>query len=120
MTWEPFSLSELERLISADLAECSEAQREYFAKVKIQPAKWQLSPWGDEGGGFWAIAIHDNRVLWWNDIEEGFNVSSFEVPGQIPPIEYWCNQDPLKGALHQLASGAGWHWGPPRPISEGE
>lgn len=45
--------------------------------------------------GFWAIAVIENRVLWYNDIEEGFNVSNFTEPGTIPSTEYWCNQDEL-------------------------
>ena len=51
MTWEPITSTELKLMLSRDLAECSEAQRENFGK-RIQPAKWRLSPWGDLGGGF--------------------------------------------------------------------
>ena len=42
--------------------------------VAFEPAKWRQSLYGDEGGGFWAIAADGGRVLWFNDIEEGFNV----------------------------------------------
>ena len=116
MTWEPISLRDLESLLFRDLADCSGAQRDFFGRVRIQPTKWRLSPWGDVGGGFWAMAVHADRVLWYNDIEEGFNVSRFEIPGQIPEDEYWCNQDPLRRALTQLEGEPGPRFGPPGPI----
>jgi hypothetical protein len=47
--------------------------------------------------------VLDDRVLWYNDIEEGFNVSRFTTVGSIPSTEYWCNQDELRWALSALA-----------------
>jgi hypothetical protein len=101
MTWHPIQLDDLGAMISRELAECSEEQRAFFERVAVAPKKWQ-SPYGDDGGGFWVVAIHRDRVLWYNDIEDGFNVSTFEVQGEIPEHEDWCNDDPLKSALPQL------------------
>jgi hypothetical protein len=116
MTWRPIGLTDLESMILRDLADCSDGERELFERVRIPPAKWRLTPWGDDGGGFWAVAIHQDRVLWYNDIEEGFNVSRFEVPGEIPCNEYWCNQDPLRCALPRLQGEAGTLLAPPEPV----
>jgi hypothetical protein len=102
MNWKPISLGDLESMLSRDLAKCSPRQRDFFHRASIAPAKWQLAPWGDEGGGFWAVAIHKGLVLWYNDIEEGFNVSRFDVQGRIPSDGYCCNQDPLCWALPRL------------------
>ena len=102
MNWEPLSRTELDTLLSRDVSACTELQAALFARIAIAPAKWQLSPWGDEGGGFWAVAVMNDRVVWYNDIEDGFNVSRFEHHGTIPPTEYWCNQDSLRHALHRL------------------
>jgi hypothetical protein len=33
------------------------------------------------------VAVHLDRVLWYGDIECGFHVSRFDVPGEIPPDE---------------------------------
>ena len=118
MTWRPKSLAELQALLSRDLLECSEQQREFFRRIRITPAKWRLSPWGDSGGGFWAVAVHLDRVLWLNDIEDGFNVSRFDVEAEIPRSEYWCNQDPLRWALPRLQGEPGTRIGPPEPIAE--
>ena len=116
MSWHPVGLADLVSLISRDLRECSAEQREFFARTRITPAKWLLPHWGDEGGGFWAVAVHEQRVLWYNDIEDGFNVSRFEVPGHIPRDEYWCNQDSLRRALPRLRRDHGAPAGPSEAV----
>ena len=110
MSWKPMDERELDALVAANLADCPEHERQLFARFRVPARKWQLSPWGDEGGGFWVVAVHRDRVLWYNDIEEGFNVSKYEVAGQIPEGEYWCNQDTLCWALPRLIGDPG-----PRP-----
>jgi hypothetical protein len=68
----------------------SDEEQTYFKRVAFEPTNWSQSPYGDEGGGFWAVAADDNRVLWYNDIEDGFNVSTCAEWGTIPADEYWC------------------------------
>ena len=119
MTWKPIVLGELESKILRELLDCSVPERQLFARVRIPPTKWKLPNWGDEGGGFWAVAVYLDRVLWFNDIEDGFNVSTFELPGEIPAGEYACNQDELRHAVPKLVSGRGQRLGPPQPIESG-
>ena len=114
MKWQPLLLTELREMISRDLAECPDELRAYFDSVAFEPAKWRQTPYGDEGGGFWAVAADENRVLWYNDIEEGFNVSVFTTWGTIPDGEYWCNQDELKYALPGLKGLQMGKFGPPQ------
>jgi len=59
--------------------------------VRVSPTKWQQHPWGDEGGGFWVVGLFGNRALWYNDIELGFNASSYDQFGTIS--DYVCNQE---------------------------
>jgi hypothetical protein len=77
MDWRPLTREELKSTIERELADCSDEQRAYFKTVTFEPMKWSQSPYGDEGEAFWAIAADENRVLWYNDIEDGFNVSTF-------------------------------------------
>jgi hypothetical protein len=107
VSWESISLGELQQLVSKGLQDCSDEGREFFARVRIPFSKWRLSPRGDKGGGFWAVAVHKDRVLWFNDIEEGFNVSTFTLRGEIPKDQYWCNQDSLAWALPRLEQDVG-------------
>lgn len=87
--------------------------------VAIEPARWLQTKWAADIGGFWAIAVESDRVLWYNEYEEGFNVSRFTIRGVIPDDQYWCNQDPICLALPELATGENpnGHWGPPEPLS---
>ena len=57
--------------------------------IRIHPIKWQLPPWGDQGNGFWVVAIFGRNVVWYNDIEEGFNRSPYANRGIFG--DYRCN-----------------------------
>ncbi|HET7584960.1 MAG TPA: hypothetical protein VFK13_08635 [Gemmatimonadaceae bacterium] len=114
--FEPMTRAELEARIASELPHCTPDDRALYARAAIAPAKWQLSPWGDAGGGFWVIAVHEDRVLWYNDVEDGFNVSCFSRRGDVG--EYWCNQDELRHALPRLAGELGVRLGPPQPLPE--
>ena len=87
MDWRRITREELQSAIERELADCSSELRKYFEAVAFEPTKWSQSPYGDERGGFWAIAADQNRVLWYNDIEDGFNVSAFTAWGTIPADE---------------------------------
>ena len=102
MTWIPSTPADFAELLGNELAACSPTERAAFMAHAIESAKWTQSPWGDAGGGFWAIAQRKKAVLWYNDIEEGFQVSAFDSPGAIPENQYWCSQDDLAIAIRRL------------------
>ena len=77
-------------------------QRRLWETIKISPEKWREESYGEEGGGFWVVAIFGNSVIWYNDIEEGFNRSSYSTYGTIG--EYFGNQDELELAVQYLLS----------------
>jgi hypothetical protein len=54
------------------------------------------------GGGFWVVAIVGQTVIWYNDIEEGFNRSRYSAYGTID--DYWCNHDELEITVQYLMS----------------
>ncbi|TPG65640.1 hypothetical protein EAH73_12665 [Hymenobacter nivis] len=78
----------------------SEEVRRFWDRIKIAPEKWQEPSMGAEGGGFWVVAVLDNAIIWYNDIEEGFNTSPFTSWGSFE--EYWCNQDELQWSVQNL------------------
>lgn len=100
MTWEPISFNELDQLIRSACQRMSPQQRDLWERIRIEPNKWALSPYGDLGGGFWVVAQLGQTVVWYNDIEDGFNCSKFIHQGQIE--EQWCAQDRLEWALQKL------------------
>jgi hypothetical protein len=65
----------------------------FWDRIKIAPEKWRQSPWGDDGGGFWVVALIGRRCIYYNDIEDGFNFSEFDCYGQIKT--YGCSQSDL-------------------------
>lgn len=71
--------------------------------IQIKPQRWVQEPWGVLGGGFWAVGIMGQTVIWYNDIENGFECSRYIRYGTIP--DYCCNQYELEHILQRLVSG---------------
>ena len=95
-------------------------QQRLWDVIQIVPEKWVQIPWGEEGGGFWVVGIIGRGVIWYNDIEDGFNRSNFTTFGEIK--EYWCNQDELEWTIQKLVNqirdgydSAGYR-GPTEPV----
>ena len=87
-------------MLDAAAQRMSPAQRLLWETIRIKPQKWSSHPYGDLGGGFWAVALLGETVVWFNDIEDGFNRSHYETFGVIGA--YWCNQDELEWTLQDL------------------
>ena len=49
------------------------------------------------------VARKGEEVIYWEDGEEGFNVSPIAQDGRI--LEHWCNQDELGHALNAWIDG---------------
>ena len=98
--WSPISLEELSDQIATSLAQMEDGERLLWDLVRVPPVKWCQHPWGDLGGGFWVVGIIGCQVIWYNDIEHGFNVSGYKEAGTI--AKYGCNQDELHHVIWQL------------------
>ena len=75
-------------------------QQRLWDTIQIGPEKWTQIPYGVDGSGFWAIALIGRIVVWYNDIEDGFNCSRYTHYGKID--SYYCNQDELEHTIEQL------------------
>jgi hypothetical protein len=112
MSPERITESEIWDLINNAYENMSLEQRRIWEVIKIYPQKWQSC-----FGPFWIVAIVGSTVIWYNDIEEGFNRSSFSELGKI--AEYHCNQDELEwqiqGVINHLKDGydSALYAGPP-------
>ena len=90
--------------------------------IKINPEKWTEPDYGSEGGGFWVVGICGKKVIWFNDIEDGFNISDYNEYGKIEG--YYCNQDELRWTVTHLfdlikfGGDAIAQAGPPQSIKE--
>jgi len=98
--WTPISYDELSnQILEFEKTQTGELQNFWFA-IKISPEKWKEETYGTEGGGFWVVALIGKLVIWYNDIEEGFNISKYSDYGIIS--EYWSNQDKLDVVVSSL------------------
>jgi hypothetical protein len=114
----PISLDEIQSLIRASESLMAVTEQRLWDLARIRPAKWRQDPWGKKIGGFWVVGILGELAIWYNDIEEGFNISHYTTYGTID--EYCCNQDTLhdviSGLSHQIETGIGrGRFGPPEP-----
>ena len=97
MTWEPISKEDLRELLNVSF---TKEQKQLWDSIRIVPEKWKEDVHGAEGNGFWVVGIYNKNVIWYNDIEEGFNISPYTTLGKID--EYGCEQDELNWALDKL------------------
>ena len=100
--WEPITEAALRARVAQGEARMSQQQLRLWETIRIEPEKWQQHPFGDSGGGFWVVAIVGRTVIWYNDIEDGFNRSGYVAYGMID--DYWCNQDELELTVQYLMS----------------
>lgn len=100
--WKPISRTALLARIEQGRARMSPAERRLWEAIRIEPEKWQQHPYGAQGAGFWVVALVGRTVIWYNDIEEGFNRSRYSANGTID--DYWCNHDELELTVRYLRS----------------
>ena len=96
----PLSEGEIHGILSAAWDRMSTGQRRFWKVIRVTPAKWQQQPWGDHCGGFWVAGVIGEFVVWYNEIEEGFNLSRYSRHGTID--EYWADQNELEWVLERL------------------
>ncbi len=120
MPWKPLTEEKLHDMLNSAWQRMSLPQRRIWEAIRIEPQKWASHPYGDLGGGFWAVALLGQTVVWFNDIEDGFNRSHYTNHGTIDA--YWCNQDQLEQTIQHLlnaiadGSDSGGFSGPPQPL----
>ena len=98
--WSPMPFCEIQKRITEAELEFDINEYRLWDSIKVNLSKWNDGEYGNEGGGFWVAGIIGSRVLWYNDIEGGWNISSWSQIGKID--EYHCNQDSLRCSLHQI------------------
>lgn len=99
-SWTPLPIFELTKLIESEVSKMTNEQLSIWNQIAVAPEKWEEDEYGGEGGGFWIVAVDGNEVIWYNDIEEGFNLSTFSIRGRIN--EYDTQQDELQWTLNKL------------------
>lgn len=100
MDWTPITEPELRDLIIKAEARMDPPSARLWQAIRLPPQKWDGGLYGEPGGGFWVVALTGAQAIWYNDIEEGFNRSSYQEFGTLD--DYFCNQDELEYAVMRI------------------
>jgi len=86
-----------------------------FNRYAVEPYAAPLTRYGKDDTVV-VVARNGNEAIYYEDVEEGFNVSPLGPHGEI--LEHRCNQDELKFALNYWIEGRkpSAEFGPVRPI----
>ena len=98
--WLPIAEEALRKRVAQGEARMTPSELRLWSAIRVEPQKWKQEPYGSEGGGFWVVGLIGQTVIWYNDLEEGFNRSRYSSLGTID--DYWCNQDELEVTLGYL------------------
>jgi len=100
MNWKPATIDEVKQIVERDLANCSREQIALFERYRVQP---HLAPIMRSGNteSVVVIAQRGGEVIYWEDVEEGFEVCQVDSDGRI--LEPGCDQNDLRVALDAWA-----------------
>lgn len=107
MIWRPATIEQVKAIVAEESALFDAEQSALFERFRVEPFIARLYRAGQWEGAV-VVARKDDRVVYWEDVEEGFNESPIE-DGRI--LQHWCNQDRLGVALNHWIQG---RQGPPR------
>jgi hypothetical protein len=100
--WRPITDEELRDLLEVQLAACAPERRELFERHRVIPYRAPLVRYGKRELVF-VVAVKDGEALYYEDVEDGFNLSPLSESGEI--LQHWCNQDDLQYALRHWTPG---------------
>ena len=115
--WKPATVAEVKQILEVDLAACDPEQLAVFERYAVEPYPAPILRYGQTESVIVVARRNGEEVIYWEDVEEGFNVSPIDRSGTI--LEHWCNQDQLPFALNAWVEGRSLsgRFGPARPIS---
>lgn len=99
MDWSPASIEEVNKIIEAGLSSCTERESALFKLYAVPPFAAPILRYGQPETVI-VVARKGDEVMYWEDVEEGFNTSLLR-DNRI--IDHSCNQDSLGAAI------ARWH-----------
>lgn len=97
--WRPLTRAEMEALVTQQLGDCTPDQRAAFAAQRVPFHTVPLHRLGDVEP-VWVVAHLAEGWLYYEDVEEGFEVAVPCADGALP--EGGCNQLELTHVLHRL------------------
>jgi len=111
----PAAIEEVNEIVTVDLKVCDTEQLATYTKYRVTPFLAPILRYGKTEKVV-VVARNGDQVIYYEDVEDGFNVSPMSPDGQI--LEHWCNDDELRLALNAWIEGRGLHGrlGPAAPV----
>jgi hypothetical protein len=98
MSWRPARKEEVEDLLSQGLETLSPSHRHQFERIRTPIRSINVDD--DPGQAVFAVAVVNGKLVYWSDIEEGWEV---EEPTSADSIRSrGCNQFELRHIAYQL------------------
>jgi hypothetical protein len=107
---------QVREILRAHLTSCDVEQVAAFRRYGVEPYLAPILRYG-KLEHVAVVARKSDEVIYWEDVEEGFNASAIGPDGLI--LEHWCNQDDLGIALNRWIEGRGGpsqNCSPARPL----
>ena len=104
-------------ILRADLEKCDPQQIAAFRQYGVEPYFAPIQRYGKLENVV-VVARKSEDVIYWEDVEEGFNISPVGPDGLV--LEHWCNQDDLGIALNEWIDGRtrrDGNFGPAKPLN---
>lgn len=96
-TWRAATIQEVEAIVATELADCDPAKLAIFRRYAVLPHYMPIMRSGQLEQVI-VVARKDNEVMFWEDIEEGFEISTPSHEGII--LDYGASQNNLSLALY--------------------
>jgi hypothetical protein len=101
------TLTEITSILRTEISRMSENEKSFWETISLSsPEEWICKEYDEQEILFWVVALFENNCIYYNHIEEGFNLSRFSQTGVIE--EYWCNQDELNLVVISLLNKSDW------------
>ncbi len=102
--WQPATVEQVKNIVDEDLRACDGEQMAAFNRYAVEPYVASIVRNGKMESVV-VVARKGDEVIYWEDVEDGFNISPVNSNGQI--LEHWCNHDELGFALNAWIKGRG-------------
>ena len=119
MDWEPATIDAVKDIVKAHLKQFNSQQIAIFRQYSVEPYFASIVRYG-KAESVVVVAQKSDEVIYWEDVEEGFNISLTGPGGHV--LEHCCNQDELGVALRRLIQSRQFRtgsFGPAKPLSSG-
>ena len=101
MAWKPITSGDLTLLLNEQLLACTDEQRAYFQGSRAEFFPVKIERFGEMENVF-GIAHVGERVVYYDDMEKGFEVAALDENGAVK--EQGCNHYSLATLLELLMS----------------